>query len=319
MGVLRSDELKDDPKLEACATTPGTSAHLAIGTAPGPHIVKIQLAIERLRPSGPAISAEEKSAMSYGPTTAAAVLNYKSTHVPPIVNTSYQSAPDNIVGQMTIRAIDDDLAGTPLPSRNDVADRALNESRASLRTALGHLRSLRDDIKALPGTADPAFGAAMTKLLAKHKRNIAVLARRLLLIPDPSSQRFRDALDRVIKLCETNLAQPKTIVAAGATGLCDPSIFPAGLPFANTNPSQPDPKTGLCDPFFTASLDLQRDVITHEYFHVQNLGPDIPVPNTAAALRNPNTITQIVALLADRFRQQNSDGHELAVPPLPSP
>src|SRR5436309_673678 len=108
MGVLRSDEFKDDPKLGACATNP--SAHLLVGTRPGPHILKIQLALERLRPTGPAISAAEKSAMSYGPTTANAVLNYKKTHVPPIINFSYQRAPDEIVGQMTIKAMDDDLA-----------------------------------------------------------------------------------------------------------------------------------------------------------------------------------------------------------------
>lgn len=260
--------------------------------------------------------------MSYGPTTAAAVLNYKKTHVPPIINFSYQSAPDNIVGQMTIRAMDDDLSGTPLPSRVAVADRALNQSRDALRTALRHLRNLQDDTRALPAPSDPAFSGAMANLLTKHKRNIAVLVRRLLLVPpDPSSKNFRDALDKVILLCERNLMQPKTILAAGTTGLCDPHNprNAAGLPYAWTVASQPDPKTHLCEPFFTrASLDLQRDVITHEYFHIQAL-VDIHVNNTADALRNANTITQIVAFLVDRFRQRNSDGKEPAVPALPAP
>src|SRR6516225_10241508 len=119
MAVLQSDEFADDTKLEDCATKP--SAHLLIGTPPGPHILKIQLALERLRPAGPAISQAEKSAMSYGPTTAAAVLNYKTTHVPPIINFTYQKAPDPIVGQMTIQAMDADLLGTPLPDRDSVA------------------------------------------------------------------------------------------------------------------------------------------------------------------------------------------------------
>jgi hypothetical protein len=319
MGVLRSDELKDDPKLEACATNP--SAHLLIGAHPGPHISKIQLVLERLRPSGPGISTTEKSAMSYGPTTAAAVLNYKTTHVPPIINSSYQSTPDNTVGQMTIRAMDDDLRGTPLPTRDAVADRALTQSRDSLRAALRHLRSLRDDIRALPASSEPAFGGAMANLLTKHKRNIAVVAKRLLLPPDPSSVGFRDALDKVILFCERNLAQGKTILAAGTTGLCDPSNprNAGGLPHAWTVAGQPDPKTHLCEPFFTRdSLDLQRDVITHEYFHIQGL-VDTSVSNTADALRNANTIAQIVAFLADRFRQRNSDGNEPAVPPLPAP
>ena len=88
MGVLTSDELKDDPKLEACATIP--SAHLQVGSRPGRHILKVQLALERLRPTGPTIDDAEKRAMRYWPTTAAAVLNYKKTHVPPIINTAYQ-------------------------------------------------------------------------------------------------------------------------------------------------------------------------------------------------------------------------------------
>jgi hypothetical protein len=91
------------------------------------------------------------------------------------------------------------------------------------------------------------------------------------------------------------------------------------LPHAWTVASQPDPKTHLCEPFFTSDpLDLQRDVITHEYFHIQGL-QDIHVANTADALRNANTIAQIVAFLADRFRQVNSDGNEPAIRPLPSP
>jgi hypothetical protein len=313
VGVLTSDELKDDSKLEACATTP--SGHFLIGSRPGPHILKIQLALERLRPTGPAIDPGEKRDMRYGPTTAAAVLNYKKTHVPPIINTAYQHDVDPIVGQMTIKAMDADLKGTPLSTRQAVADRAHDASRAALRLALTHLRSLRDDINALPANSDPAFGGAMAKLLFKHRRNIAVLARRLVLTPDPSSQAFKDALAKVILLCDRNLAQAKTIKVAGNTGFC------AGHPgdHARTSASAADPKTHLCEIFFTKdSLDLQRDVITHEYFHIQGLG-DNSVSNTAQAFTNANTIAQIVAWLADRFRQKNSDGGEAAVPPLPAP
>ncbi|RAR57582.1 hypothetical protein C7401_115138 [Paraburkholderia unamae] len=319
MSVLHSDELRDDPKLEACATSP--SGHLRVGTPPGPHILKIQLAIERLRPTGPSISAAEKSAMSYGPTTARAVLNYKTTHLPPIINFSYQRVPDDIVGQMTIVAMDAELLGSPLPTRDAVADRAHDASREALRLALSHLRLLRTDIDLLPASTDPAFSGALTALLFKHKRNIAVLAKRLLLTADPSSGPFRTSLDKVILLCERNLAQRKTILAAGTTGLCDPANprNARGLPHAWTAASQPDPKTHLCEPFFTNDpLDLQRDVITHEYFHLQGLD-DIAVNNTADALRNANTIAQVVAFVADRFRQSNSDGNERAVPPLPVP
>lgn len=319
MGVLRSDLFKGDAKLEACAA--GPSGHLTIGTPPGPHIAKIHAALAILRPAGTAISTTEKSSMTYGSTTADAVFNYKSTHVPPIVNLSYQRAPDKILGQMTISAMDEELFGKPAP-RNDIVDRAFNDSRGALRAALVHLRGLRDDINGLRASPDPTSTTAMLALLNKHKRNIQVFARRLFLIPDPTSSAFRDALDKVIRLLERNLAHPKTLLAAGRTGLCDPSNSrnAKGLPHAWTFVSQPDPKCHLCEPFFTGdSRDLQRDVVTHEYFHLFGLEDIEGITNTGQAIRNANTIAQIVAFLADRFRQANSDGNERAVPPLPSP
>ena len=88
--------------------------------------------------------------------------------------------------------------------------------------------------------------------------------------------------------------------------------------FAATSAGESDPKVSVCDPFFEAAADLQRDVITHEYFHLSGLG-DHAVPTTADALTNANTIAQIVAFLFDRFRQANSDGNEPAIPPLPAP
>ena len=180
MGVLTSDELKDDPKLEACATIP--SGHFLVGSRPGPHILKIQLALERLRPTGPAIAPAEKRDMRYGPTTAAAVLNYKKTHVPPIINTAYQHDVDPIVGEMTIKAMDADLKGTPLSTRQAVADRAHDASRAALRLALTHLRSLRDDINALPANSDPAFGGAIRET-AENLGNTAAVARQAYVHP----------------------------------------------------------------------------------------------------------------------------------------
>ena len=203
-------------------------------------------------------------------------------------------------------------------TRSDIAKCAFDNSRAALRTALGHLRSLRDDIGALPSVSNPAFNNAMAKL-AKHKRDIAVLSRRLMITPNPTSAEFREKLDKVIELCERNLALPFTILAAGKTGLCDPStpLNAKGLPYAWTLTSQPDPKTHLCEPFFNSPTDLQRDVITHECFHLLGLQEISPVDNADKAMRNANTIAQIVAFLTDRSRQANSDGQEPSRPPLP--
>ena len=210
--------------------------------------------------------------------------------------------------------------------REKIADQAFAESRTALRTALIHLRTLRKDVSGLPSSSDPSFNSAMVQLLFKHQRNIAVVAKRLLIIADPSSSAFRNALDKLIDLCQRNLDLKKSILAAGTAGLCDPvharNQGPDGkphLPHAWTAATQPDPKTHLCEPFFTGDpRDLRRDVVTHECFHILGL-VDTAVNNTNDAFRNANTIAQIVAFLADRSRQANSDGNERAVPALPSP
>jgi hypothetical protein len=324
MGVLRSDLFKGDAKLEACATNP--VAHIAPaspGGAPprGPHVGKIQAALATLLPAGPAVSDSETSQMIYGVTSAAAVLKYKQDRS---IIGSYQRTADNIVGQLTIQKMDEELCGTTA-SRDDIVKRAFSDSRNSLRAALHHLTELRTDINRLPSTSDPAMSAALLVLLAKHRRNIAVLSRRLFLTADPTRREFRSALDQVISLVQKNLAHPNTILAAGQTGLCDPKHprNAGGLPFAWTSASQADPKTHLCDPFFNFSgpgdsRDLQRDVITHEYFHLFGL-LDIHVTDTATALKNSHTVTQVVAFLSDRFRQVNAGGTDREVPPLPSP
>jgi hypothetical protein len=57
---------------------------------------------------GATIAAAEVTAGHYGPTTAQAVLRYKTRRY--IINFSYQRKADNIVGKMTIAALDADMA-----------------------------------------------------------------------------------------------------------------------------------------------------------------------------------------------------------------
>jgi hypothetical protein len=49
----------------------------------------------------------EARAKNYGIATAKAVLSYKTKRE--IINRTYQSSPDNIVGKMTIAALDRDM------------------------------------------------------------------------------------------------------------------------------------------------------------------------------------------------------------------
>src|SRR5262249_35215826 len=71
----------------------------------GEHVSKIQSYLRELDQS--VIDSGELGARRYGPSTAAAVLRYKRKRH--IVNPSYQSQPDDIVGRMTIAALDREM------------------------------------------------------------------------------------------------------------------------------------------------------------------------------------------------------------------
>ena len=100
---LRSQMLRDVRQLQACLVS--DSAHVVRGSR-GPHVAKIQSALLLLdkRLSIPAI---ELRAKLYGPKTAAAVQEFKRQRR--IINFSYQTAPDDIVGKMTIARLDNEL------------------------------------------------------------------------------------------------------------------------------------------------------------------------------------------------------------------
>ena len=94
--------LRDEPRLQACLVA--DTAHVVPG-AIGRHVSLIQkvlLVLEKSR-----IASEELRAGLYGPTTTAAVLAYKRKRN--IVNRTYQTTADNIVGKMTIATMDNEL------------------------------------------------------------------------------------------------------------------------------------------------------------------------------------------------------------------
>ena len=95
---LRSALFSGDRELEAAAVS--NSAHIVPGAA-GAHVGKIQRALNIL--DGANLSEDGV----YGPATAAAVLRYKQRRK--IINLSYQTEADNIVGILTMAALDDEL------------------------------------------------------------------------------------------------------------------------------------------------------------------------------------------------------------------
>jgi peptidoglycan hydrolase-like protein with peptidoglycan-binding domain len=96
--ALKSRLFRGDDKLEAAAVS--HAEHITPGST-GEHVRKIQYAVARL--DGVPLDQDG----TYGPETAAAVLAYKTKRN--IVNRSYQSKADDIVGVMTMAALDQEM------------------------------------------------------------------------------------------------------------------------------------------------------------------------------------------------------------------
>lgn len=100
---LVSKHFRDNERLQKCLVSPPD--HVTPGSQ-GKHVALIQEAIIRL--GAGVIGASEIASEFYGESTKQSVLKYKG---PPrnIINKTYQSTPDNIVGQMTIDRLDDEM------------------------------------------------------------------------------------------------------------------------------------------------------------------------------------------------------------------
>jgi hypothetical protein len=105
---LQSDLFRDDGRLQACLTN--NASHLVEGTI-GSHVAKVQVALFIV--DGLGIQYDEVKSQRYGPSTAKAVLAFKTKRR--IINYSYQTTPDNIVGKMTIAALDRELLTKQAP------------------------------------------------------------------------------------------------------------------------------------------------------------------------------------------------------------
>lgn len=118
---LQSELFRGDPALEAAAVA--DHAHITLG-AVGDHVRKIQQALNIT--DGAGLSEDGV----YGNGTASAVLEYKRERG--IINFAYQQAPDNIVGKMTIQALDQELVKAPGP----LEDRTTEVGAATLATLI---------------------------------------------------------------------------------------------------------------------------------------------------------------------------------------
>ena len=99
---LQSELFKNDPRLQRCLIH--DPSHVKRG-ASGDFVHRIQVALTLL--DGLEFDSAEILSNRYGRSTAAAVLKFKQKRN--IVNRSYQSQPDDIVGKITIAALDGEM------------------------------------------------------------------------------------------------------------------------------------------------------------------------------------------------------------------
>ena len=101
--ALVSQLFRGDPVFERCLVD--DQAHITPGSR-GPHVAKIQTALFALDQF--AVAPGEVQSQSYGPSTANGVQAFKRKRG--IINRSYQTQPDNIVGKLTIASLDAEMA-----------------------------------------------------------------------------------------------------------------------------------------------------------------------------------------------------------------
>ena len=100
---LVSQLFSGDPAFEQCLVK--DQAHITPGSR-GPHVGKIQVALATL--DHIVVAPGEVQSQTYGTSTANGVLAYKRKRG--IINPSYQTKADNVVGKMTIASLDAEMA-----------------------------------------------------------------------------------------------------------------------------------------------------------------------------------------------------------------
>jgi hypothetical protein len=316
--ALRSKLFQGDGKLEACAVQ--DSAHVTPG-ARGDHVGKIQRALVLLDEA--VISANEVGQSLYGPSTAAGVLRYKQRRN--IINRSYETTADNIVGKMTIVSLDNEMvkhegdagnenacilrredtsttiqfgiAGAPPVAADSPGDVAIMQgaratSLLTLNQTINALNNLKASIirQILPGA---------TPLTDDEKKLLAIAGKWLLFNPGAPVRALSPLTSATISIRKNiNLKN-----AAGGPPRMRrvPEAF-HGLTFLN------DVESGIqCgrDFFEHDGPNCRRDVITHEYFHMVGIkhggsalnGPTIRTETTTTglALDSADHLTQLIA------------------------
>jgi hypothetical protein len=174
---LRSKLLKGDHRLQSCLVE--DASHVTQGMT-GPFVGRIQDALFVI--DGLKVERSEQIGHRYGASTATAVLDYKTQRN--IINPKYQSRPDNIVGKMTIAALDRELLKKEFAQPTmrhycgyDADGRTLVlsnlQSTLSLRQNLAFSLTSSGSLASAPTTSSPA---TVAKSRAPGARRLVQLA-----------------------------------------------------------------------------------------------------------------------------------------------
>ena len=300
----------------------------------GDHVKLIQEALNEIDNAG--LTADS----IYGNATASAVLRFKQKRN--IVNRSYQQSADDVVGKMTIAALDDELArrdaqtevactliqpegpGTVDFARverpfaitgstntpGDAEDRMMQSARArsilSINEALRIMRGLQQSIVSsrLP------FGKPLTD---DEKFNLAIMGKWMNFNPG-APIRALPTIASVVSLCEKNLqvknskGVPPSIqrrAGLGAFGEVQGSAI-----------AHIDHGVDCGDAFFNSGPNCHRDVLTHEFFHFLGVGhggggpqdatPRDKITTTTQALNSADNLAQMIGEMTTSTRKTDA-------------
>ncbi len=270
----------------------------------------------------------------YGAKTAAAVLAYKQKRN--IVNRAYQTTADNVVGKMTVVAIDKELLASEIvPDLNtcildfavppDVGGRSAPSTiklglvtgvtggtsdadvlAEALRFARQCLRDARGDLMSLAG----ALSTAQPLAVAQEKTSNSAIKWLNLNRADTAGcvTHINKATDLMLKNLLVKSSSGGEIVMTRQAG----ATF-----WGLTNLNSPDKGFKAGDPFFnTGGKNCRRDVVVHEFFHLVGIkhgggalmGPTIrsAITTPAQALDSADNLAQLVAELRT-FKTPNTD------------
>ena len=241
--MLKSKLFRDDNRLQRCLVD--NTAHVTLHSS-GDFVSKIQEALVIL--DNAVLTGDDVSTQRYEQSTADAVLAYKSG-VRDIVNHSYQQTADNIVGIMTIKQMDKEMAELE-PQMPAIIERA--RLGGFQRTFAAFMQVAGFGPVPLPGRVDPNEA---------NRQRTRALAVDIFDDPNPNMEDIGDTLGDM----KNRIASPTTPIqqAHFPDSRCGMrSAFVVG----NRVPIM------LCPKFFGSSDEERIRTMVHESAHLVGIG-----------------------------------------------